>query len=121
MINDIKIELGILISSLIFCLVLVMIIEIHRYRDWWALTDSNFVESKSILNKNIREIDFSSISGLELDQPLYQRILNYGTVIVRMHLNGAPIFINNIKNPEEFLRKAQRMIFEKRKNNNGEK
>lgn len=107
-----------LISSIVFAIILVKVIEIHRQRDWWALTESNLVESKSILNKNIREIDYSSISGLELDQPLYKRMLNYGTIVVRMHLNGAPIFINNIKNPEEFLRKAQKIIFEKRRPNN---
>lgn len=119
--NGYEVSNTILISAIIFIILLVKVVEIHRQRDWWALTESNLVESKSILNKNLREIDYSSISGLELDQPLYKRMLNYGTIVVRMHLNGAPIFINNIKNPEEFLRKAQKIIFEKRRNNNEKK
>jgi uncharacterized membrane protein YdbT with pleckstrin-like domain len=117
MTQGIQIEKWILISSVVFILFLIKIIEIHRHRDWWALTDTVLYESKSILNKNIREIDYSAIASLELDQPLYKRFLNYGTVIVRMRLNGAPVYINNIKSPEDFLRRDQKIIFEKRRKN----
>jgi hypothetical protein len=67
------------------------------------------------LSKNVREIDFSSISDLDLEQPLFKRILNYGNVNVRLFLNETSISIKNINNPGQFIERLQEIISKHRK------
>ena len=77
--------------------------EVHRYKDWWAITESSIVQSLGIFSKNLRAIDFGSISDIDVDQSLYQRILNYGDVNIRLFQNETSIRVNNINKPENFL------------------
>ena len=106
----IEISTTTLIISLVAVLLIIKIIEIHRIRNWWAITESSFVESKGILNKNIRELDFASISDIDLNQGFYKRLLGYGTINVRRFLNETSIVINNINRPERFLNILQDAI-----------
>lgn len=92
-----------LILSLIFIILIIKLTEIHHLRDWWAITDSSFIESKSILNKNIREIDFQSIADISLNQPFFKRLLNYGSVEIRKFMEEKSIIISNINRPEKFI------------------
>jgi len=108
--NGYEIEKSILIFSGVFILGIIILVEILQAREWWGVTEHSLVHSKSILNKSIREIDFSSISDLDLDKPFYKRILNYGTVNVRLFINETAICIKNINRPEEFIDFLQELI-----------
>jgi len=109
----------ILIISGIFIFLLIYIAEIKRFREWWAITDSSLIHSIGILNKNVREISFSSISDLDLDQSFFKRILNYGNVNVRLFLNETSIKITDITKPTEFIEELQRIISMKKEKNHG--
>lgn len=104
-----------LILSVSFIFLLIKFTEVHRMKDWWAITDSVLIQSLSLLNKNIREIAFSSISDIEIDQPLFKRFLNYGDVNVRLFLSEKPIRISNINNPEGFVEDFQLIVSHSRK------
>jgi hypothetical protein len=86
-----------------FFLITLFVAEVIHTREWWAITESSLIHSESILNKNVREIDFSSISDLDIDQPLIARILGYGTVHIRLFLNETSVSIKNINSPENFI------------------
>jgi uncharacterized membrane protein YdbT with pleckstrin-like domain len=118
--NGYNIEKFQILISTVFILFSIVFIEIHRIKDWWAITNSSFVQSLSILNKNVREVDFSSISDLDLEQPFLKRILNYGDVNVRLFLNETSIKIKNISKPREFMEKLQDTMFANRRNNSKE-
>jgi len=90
--------------------ILIKFIEIHRIRNWWAITENSFIENRGIVNKNIREIEFESISDLSLNQGLHKRILGYGTINIRRFLNEAAISVPNINKPEVFLNLLQEAI-----------
>lgn len=92
-----------LIASFVFSVFAIKLIEIERQRDWWAVTNTSLVQSTGILNKNVKEIDFSSISDLDLDKPLFKRFLNYGNVNVRVFFNENSICIRDINQPERFI------------------
>lgn len=92
-----------LIISIIVMLVVIKFIEIDRVRDWWAITPSSFIESKGILNKNVREVDFVSMSDISLDQPWYKRIWGYGVVNIRIFLNETVLKVKDINDPEVFI------------------
>jgi uncharacterized membrane protein YdbT with pleckstrin-like domain len=105
-----------LIISFISILLIIKLTEIHRIRDWWAITEGSFIESKSILNRNIREIDFHTIADISLDQPLFKRIFNYGTVEIRKLIEEKSIVIPNINKPEKFINILRDAIMRDTKN-----
>ncbi len=106
-------------SSIIFIFLILIYIEYTRLKDWWAITEGSIVQSQGLLNKNIREIDFSSISDLDLDQTFSKRILNYGNINVRLFLNETSIKIPNINKPEIFIEELQGLISGSRRKGNG--
>lgn len=91
------------IASVVIIILIIKITEVHRIRDWWAITDNSFIESKSILNKNVREIDFHSIADIALDQPFFKRLFGYGTIEIRKFMEEKSIIISNINSPERFI------------------
>jgi len=108
-----------LIISFLFIIFIIKFTELHRFKDWWAITNASIIQSTGIFNKNVRDIDFSSISDLDLDQPFFKRILNYGNVNVRLFLNETSIKITDINKPEEFIEELQRIISMNRGQKNG--
>jgi len=110
----------VLILSSLFIFFLLSYTEYHRIKDWWAITDHSLVQSRGLLSKNVREIDFSSISDLDVDQPILKRILNFGNVNVRLFLNETSISITDINQPEDFIKELQSIIsLNKRKKEHG--
>ncbi len=107
------------IISIVFIVIFIKITEIHRLRDWWGVTNSSLVQSKGILNKNVREVDFSSISDLDLNQPFFKRLLNYGDVNVRLFLNETSICIEGISRPNKFIENLNDIISSKKGVNHG--
>lgn len=101
------------IISGLFVFGILAFIEVNHAREWWAITNSSLIHSFSILNKNVREVDFSSISDLDLDQPLLKRMLNYGDVNVRLFLNETSICIKNINSPKLFIETLQGLMAER--------
>lgn len=99
-----------LITAGIFVFTAFKFTELHRFKDWWAITNSSLVQSTGIFDKNVREMDFSSISDLDLDQPFFKRLLNYGDVNVRLFLNETSIKIININRPEKFIEELQKVM-----------
>lgn len=103
------------VTSIIFIILGIKLPEYHRLKDWWGATETSLIQSLGIFDKNVREIDFSSISDLDLEQPLMKRILNYGDVNVRLFLNETSISIKNINNPGQFIERLQDIISKHRK------
>jgi len=108
-----------LIISFVFAFLILKFTEIDRFKDWWAITESSLVQSKGIFNKNVREIDFSSISDLDLDQTFFKRILNYGNINVRLFLNETSIKIVDITRPKEFIEEFQKIVSNNKNQRNG--
>ena len=107
-----------LIISIGFIVLLIKFIEIHRIKDWWAITDSALIQSLGLLDKNVREVGFSSISDMDIHKPLFKRFLDYGDVNVRLFLNETSIKIKDISNPTQFVEDFQLIISQNRRNNN---
>jgi membrane protein YdbS with pleckstrin-like domain len=108
-----------LIISFVFAFLILKFTEIDRFKDWWAITESSLIQSKGIFNKNVREIDFSSISDLDLDQTFFKRILNYGNINVRLFLNETSIKIVDITRPKEFIEEFQKIVSNNKNQRNG--
>jgi hypothetical protein len=100
--------------ALFFILILVKSTELHRIKDWWGITNSSIVQSTGLLSKNLREVDFNSISDLDLNQSLFKRILNYGDVNVRLFLNETSFTVKDINSPEDFIKQLQKIISDRK-------
>lgn len=109
-----------LFIALVFILFLVKATELHRIKDWWGITNSSIVQSTGLLSKNLREVDFNSISDLDLSQSLFKRILNYGDVNVRLFLNETSFTVKDINSPEDFIKQLQKIISERKGGKNNE-
>lgn len=105
-----EVDNKLLIYLIVGIVVTIKITEIHRIRDWWAVTESSFIESKGILSKSIREIDFHTIADISLNQSLIKRFLHYGNVEIRKFLNETSIIIPGINHPERFINFLRRTI-----------
>lgn len=107
------------IASIAYIYFTAKFIEYERIKDWWGVTETSLVQSLGLFNKNVRQVDFSSISDLDLNQPLFKRILNYGNVNVRLFLNETSISIKDINNPDKFIEELQKIITKNRKKKDG--
>ena len=105
--------------SISYLLFTIALIEYEILQDWWGVTETSLVQSLGLFNKNVRQVDFSSISDLDLNQPLFKRILNYGNVNVRLFLNETSISIKDINNPNKFIEDLQKIIAKSRKKKDG--
>lgn len=114
--NDYEINTLSLIVSGLFVLFCIKYVEYLVLSDWWAITNSSIIQSKGIFNKNVREVDFSSISDLDIEQPFIKRIFGYGNVHIRLFLNETCITVKEINNPERFMELLQKKITKKRGN-----
>lgn len=99
-----------MITSIIFIFLVLKFSELHRFKDWWAVSENKLVQSMGIFDKNVREIGFSSISDLDVHQPFFKRVLGYGTVNVRLFLNETSIKIPDINRPERFVETLQGLM-----------
>ena len=102
-----------------FSLLLIKFTEVHRIKDWWAITDSALIQSLGLINKNIREVRFSSISDMDIHKPFFKRFLNYGDVNIRLFLNDTSINMKDISRPEKFVEAFQSIISQNRRNSHG--
>ncbi len=98
-----NLKISSIILAICFSFLVVYTIEIFHRREWWAISESRLIHSVGILNKNVRDVDFSSISDLDIDKPLFKRMLNYGTVNVRVFLSDTSIPVRDIHDPEGFI------------------
>ena len=118
-VNGFMIPKSALIISIVFILLVIKFTEIHRMKDWWGVTNSGLIQSLGLLNKNVREVGFSSISDMDISKPLFKRFLNYGDVNIRLFLNETSIKMKDISNPDQFVEDFQLIISKNKKNNNG--
>lgn len=99
-------RLGIGRTTIIFgvvgMLLLIKFTEYHRFKDWWGITDNSIVESRGILNKTIRKVTFPAISDIDINQPFYKRLFNFGDINVRLYSAETSFTIKNINFPDDF-------------------
>lgn len=100
--------------ALIFVLGAVKLTEVHRLNYLYKLTPTSLVYSQGIISKSIKNVDYYAISDVEVHQSLIQRILNYGTVNVKLFSTDSMTSIKNINDPEAFAQLLDEIIDKKR-------
>lgn len=71
------------------------------------ITDKRAFVKVGLLRNVFSEVTLDKISGITINQPLFGRIFNYGTVIVESSANVSGARIAYLKNPFEFKKQLE--------------
>lgn len=75
----------------------------------FAVTNERIIAKTGLVSRNTMEVRHDKVEGLVLDQSVWGRMLNYGTLILHGTGSGS-LPIRNIDNPLEFRRAALEAI-----------
>lgn len=103
-----------LVLLIVFIVLVFKLTEIHRLSNFYSIGENSLICSKGIFTKNIKRIDYFGISDINIDQGVFQRLFDYGNVIVSLFSADDATMIKNINNPEELARKIEKAIACKR-------
>ena len=104
-----------IMAAVLFIIIILNFTEFHRLNNAYEVNLSSLVHKKGILRKVTKNIDFLSISDIDVSQSLWQRLFNFGDVNVRLFSLDTTTSIKNISNPNEFAKFLESKIHNKRK------
>jgi len=105
-------------SIAVLCVILFIILgikftEIHRLNNLYVIDPIAFIHTEGIFNKRIKRGDYFAIRNVNIEQTAWQRMLNYGTVLIDMFSEIIPV--RNINSPEEFAIVLENIAIDKRR------
>jgi len=110
--QELPINRNVVIAAIVFCILGIKGTEAHRFLSYYQITNHYLVYSKGIFSNDIKRIFIPTISDIVLKQSFWQRLLNYGNVMIHRYTQGAIIEVKNISNPERFIDILERRMDE---------
>ena len=95
---------------LTFVVISIIVTELHRKYNTYEIHENALIHTMGILSKRSRKMDFSAISDLYVDQNLWQRLLSFGNIEVRLFSGENTTYIKNVNNPSDFVEIVLRKI-----------
>ena len=121
-IREYPLNKSVIIAAIVFIILCIKGTEIHRITRYYQITNHYLVCSKGIFNNDIKKIFIPTISDLVLKQNVWQRILNYGDVLIHRFTTDSVMDVKNINDPEYFienLEEIMNLLRERETNKNG--
>ncbi len=88
--------------------------EIKRIREKCIITHESVIVKRGILNKREHQFQLSTITDVNYRQNLWQRLLGYGTLVIRSFSHaGREIYIGNIDNPKRAMAAISKFVDQK--------
>ncbi len=103
------------ILAAIFSFILIKKIELERFSTYYEVNPDNLKEVSGIVGKKVKNVSYHSISDVSVSQTPWQRLLNYGSVRVKMFAEDATSTIKNIPHPEDFVDFMEQAMNKKRR------
>ncbi|MCF7910199.1 PH domain-containing protein [Candidatus Pacearchaeota archaeon] len=113
-VNNLPLNQTGIILGIVFIVVIFKFTELHRLSNYYEINQDALVHVRGLINKNSKNVDVFAISDIDIDQNLWQRMLGYGTVKVRLFSEDNSTLVKDIKNPKEFVRVLEKVMMEKR-------
>lgn len=92
-----------LLLSIIFCILIFLGTETHRLYNSYEINQNSLVHTVGYLTKKSKRMDFSSISDFYIIQDIWQRMLSYGNIDVRLYSGETTMNIRNINHPKHII------------------
>ena len=112
--KEMQLSQSALIGVIVFIVIIVLFVEVHRFKDLYEINQNSLVHSHGILNKKIKSSDFFAISDFDVNQKLWQRLFGFGDVNVRLVSHDSSTAVKNINNPTKFAAFLEESISKKR-------
>lgn len=106
-------------ATLIFTFFLFVTTELHRLGNLYEIHPSSLVHVKGILKKITRRTDLSAVSDADISQNLWQMMLGYGNVSVRVFSQDSAMRVRNISKPAVFVNFLETNMHKKRGSGGG--
>ena len=88
--------------------------EIKRIREKCIITNESVTVKRGILNKREHQFQLSTITDVNYRQNLWQRLLRYGTLVIRSFSHaGREIYVGNIDNPKRAMAAISKLVGQK--------
>lgn len=107
-IKGLDLNKGVMILVALFVFVSIKMTELHRLNHKYTIKSPSLIHTEGILNKNSRRVDLFAISDVDVVQSLWQRILNFGDVGVRLFSAESLTPIKHINQPTKFAETLER-------------
>lgn len=88
-----------IVGLVVFTICVLWCVEIHGGRQF-VLTNKRVIEKRGIINRKVNELMLRKCEGIQVEQSILGRMLNYGTVLVTT--GEATNLYNKILNPFRF-------------------
>lgn len=106
---------GAVTAFLLFFFIGLNLTEVHRRNTLYRVTPNNILCIYDyLLNKNVQKIDYFGISDIYVENGLWQWLLDYGNILVRLFSKDATIKIKNINKPNEFADVIEKVMMDHR-------
>jgi len=90
--------------------------EIKRIKKKCIITNESVTVKSGILNKREHQFQLSTITDVNYHQNLWQRLLRYGTLVIRSFSHaGREIYVGNINNPKMAMAAISKLVDQKLK------
>ena len=88
--------------------------ELKRIREKCIITNESVTVKRGILNKREHQFQLSTITDVNYRQNLWQRLLRYGTLVIRSFSHaGREIYVGNIDNPKKAMAAISKLVDQK--------
>jgi len=88
--------------------------ELKRIREKCIITNESVTVKRGILNKREHQFQLSTITDVNYHQNLWQRLLRYGTLVIRSFSHaGREIYVGNIDNPKRAMAAISKLVDQK--------
>ena len=88
--------------------------EIKRIREKCIITNESVTVKRGILNKREHQFQLSTITDVNYRQNLWQRLLRYGTLVIRSFSHaGREIYAGKIDNPKMAMAAISKLVDQK--------
>lgn len=93
----------------IVALLLILSIAIPIMTTEMAFTNKRIIHKTGLIGRKVQEIRLDKIEGVTVDQGVYARIGEFGTIVVK-GIGGSPSYFRNIANPIFFSKKINEYL-----------
>ena len=85
--------------------------ELKRIKEKCIITNESVTVKMGILNKREHQFQLSTITDVNYRQNLWQRLLRYGTLVIRSFSHaGREIYVGNIDNPKRTMDAISKLV-----------
>lgn len=103
------------IAAVVFTFFVIKSIEVYRWSILYEIKPLGLIHTRGIFSRKSKRVDYLAISDFDVSQTLWQRILGFGDVNIRIFSTDSMTSVKNINKPYKFLNILSETMDKKRR------